>query len=205
MDNFNSAVILAGGKSLRMEFDKQCLIIDNQRLIFKLAKKLEKHFKDITIVTNKKEYYEGCKYNLVSDKMQNKGPLAGIAVGLGQSISDYAYMIACDMPNIDDRYISYMKEKINKDIKNKANIDIYICKLDDRIQLFQGFYKKVLEEEINDYLINGSRKSIISFFEKTNKKVKYIECQEFKDMNFRKDIFINLNTKEDLNIYQKGI
>lgn len=205
MDKFNSAVILAGGKSLRMEFDKQCLIIDNQRLIFKIAKILEKHFKDIIIVTNKKEYYKGCKYTLVSDKIQNKGPLSGISVGLGQSISDYVYIIACDMPNIDDSYISYMKEKINESIKNKENIDVYICKINDKIQPFQGFYKKDLEKEINKYLISESKKSIISFFENSNKKVKCIECDEFKYMNFKEDIFTNLNTKKDLNTYIKGL
>ncbi|HSQ87578.1 molybdenum cofactor guanylyltransferase [Romboutsia sp.] len=205
MDNFKSAVILAGGKSSRMEFDKQCLFINKKRLIFEVARKLEKHFDDITIVTNKKEYYKDCKYNLVSDEMKNMGPLAGISVGLKQSLSNYVYIIACDMPNIDDRYIRYMKNKIKKDIKSKKTFDIYIPKVNNRIQLFQGFYKKELEHEINEYLLYSSKRSIISFFDRTNKKVSYIDEREFKEHKFRNDMFINLNTKEDLNIYEKGI
>jgi len=76
MDNFKSAVILAGGQSSRMEFDKQCLIINEKRLIFEIARKLENHFDDITIETNKKEYYKDCKYNVVSDEIKNMVPLA---------------------------------------------------------------------------------------------------------------------------------
>ena len=205
MDNFKSAVILAGGQSSRMKFDKQCIVIDNKRLIFEVAKKLEKHFEDIIIVTNKKQYYKNCKYKLVSDEVPNMGPLAGIAVGLEESISDYVYIIACDMPNIDDNYISYMKKKIRKDLKSEENIDVYICKVNDRLELFQGFYKKELAEEINYYLVNGSRKSVISFLERNNKKVKYIEDEEFRKIDSTKDIFVNLNTKEDLNIYQNQI
>ena len=58
MDNLNTAIILAGGKSSRMGFDKQFLVTNEKRLILDIAKKLKKHFKEIIIVTNKKEYYK---------------------------------------------------------------------------------------------------------------------------------------------------
>jgi len=205
MDNFKSAVILAGGQSSRMEFDKQCLIINEKRLIFEIARKLENHFDDITIVTNKKEYYQDCKYNVVSDEMKNMGPLAGISVGLKQSLSNYVYIIACDMPNIDARYIKYLKNKVQKDIQAKKSLDIYISNINNKIQLFQGFYKKELSHEINDYLLYGSKRSVISFYERTNKNVSYIDGKEFREHEFRNDIFINLNTKEELNLYKKEV
>jgi molybdopterin-guanine dinucleotide biosynthesis protein A len=205
MDNFKSAVILAGGQSSRMEFDKQCLIINEKRLIFEIARKLENHFNDITIVTNKKEYYKDCKYNVVSDEMKNMGPLAGIAVGLKHSLSDYVYFIACDMPHIDGRYINYLKIKVEKDIQAKKSFDIYISNINNKIQLFQGFYKKELSHEINDYLLYGSKRSVISFYERTNKNVSYIDGKEFREHEFRNDIFINLNTKEELNLYKREV
>lgn len=169
MDNFKSAVILAGGKSSRMEFDKQFLIINEERLIFSIAKELEKHFEEIIIVSNKKESYEDCKYKVVSDELKDMGPLAGISVGLKHSSSKYVYIVACDMPNIDDSYIEYIKGKIEKDTNEDS--DIYLANINNNIEPFNGFYKKELSEEIKDYLINNTRKSIKSFYEKSNKKV----------------------------------
>lgn len=202
MDNFKSAVILAGGKSSRMEFDKQFLVIDEKRLIFSIAKNLEKHFDEIIIVSNKKDEYVDCKYSVVSDKLKDMGPLAGISVGLEYSTSEFVYIVACDMPNIDDRYIEYLKEKIGQDIDCNQNYDIYLSKIDNSIELFNGFYKKELSEEIKEYLINGTKKSIISFYERCNKSVSYVSDYEFDKYNFRKNIFVNLNTKEELSLYK---
>ena len=143
MDNLNTAIILAGGKSSRMGFDKQFLVINEKRLILEIAKKLEKYFKKIIIVTNKKEYYKDLGYKVVEDEIKEMGPLAGISVGRKNSSSLYAYIVACDMPVIDDNYIKYIKEMVNKDIKNKNESHIYISLLNDKIQLFHGAYKKI--------------------------------------------------------------
>ena len=43
MKKFGTAVILAGGKSTRMGFDKQLLKIDERRLIDNLRNKLKKY------------------------------------------------------------------------------------------------------------------------------------------------------------------
>lgn len=142
MDNLNTAIILAGGKSSRMGFDKQFLVINEKRLILDIAKKLKKHFKEIIIVTNKKEYYKDLGYKVVEDEIKGMGPLAGISVGLKNSSSLYAYIIACDMPILDDNYIKYIKAMVNKDIKDKKESHIYISILNDKIQLFHGAYKK---------------------------------------------------------------
>lgn len=202
MDDFKSAVILAGGKSSRMEFDKQLLVINEKRLIFSIAKNLERHFEEIIIVSNKKEYYKDCKYKVVSDELKEMGPLAGISVGLKYSSSKFVYIVACDMPNTDDKYIEYLKNKLAQDISLNNEYDIYLSKVNNNIELFNGFYKKELSEEIKNYLINGTKKSIISFYERCNKSVSYTCDLEFNKYKFKKDMFINLNTKEDLKLYK---
>ena len=205
MDNFKSAVILAGGKSSRMEFDKQLLIIKEKRLIYEIAKKLEKHFDEIIIISNKKEYYNDCKYKVLSDEIKDMGPLAGIAVGLKESTSKFVYIVACDMPNMDEEYIKYLRKKVEKDIIIKKESDIYLSKINGRMELFHGFYKKKLGDEINNYLLTSSRRSIISFIERTNKRVSYIEDIEFLKKYFKYNMFVNLNTKKDLELYEKEI
>lgn len=205
MESLKSAIILAGGKSSRMDFDKQFLVIREKRLIYEIARNLEKHFSEIIIISNKKEHYIDSKYKVISDEMQNMGPLAGIAVGLKESSSKFVYIVACDMPNIDHNYIKYLKDKVEADIALKKDADIYISKVNGRIELFHGFYKKDLSNEMNSYLLNSSKRSIISFFERTNKKVYYMNDSDFMKNYFSSNIFVNLNTKIELELYEKEI
>ncbi|MGL6108034.1 molybdenum cofactor guanylyltransferase [Romboutsia sp.] len=205
MNNTRSAIILAGGKSSRMGFDKQFIEIREKRLICEIGKNLEKYFDDIVIVTNKREYYEDSKYKIVSDKIKGMGPLAGIAVGLNESISKFVYIIACDMPNIDERYIKYLKNKVENDINVNKECDVYISKLNNKIEPFQGFYKKELGNEINNYLKTSDKKSIISFFERNNKRIYYLEDIKFIKNHFNYNMFININTEMDLELYKREI
>lgn len=190
-----SAVILAGGKSTRMKFDKQLLVINEKRLIYDLAQKLKQNFEEIIIVTNKPQYYVDCDYKIVSDEIKEHGPLSGIYTGLKSSNSEYVYFVACDMPNIDNKYIKHLKSTVN-DKK-----DIYITKLEQFIEPFHGIYKKSLFIEIEDFLLNKKGKSIKSFLEYKNKYVYNLYKEDFEKNDFRKDIFQNLNNREDLYKY----
>ena len=190
-----SAVILAGGKSTRMKFDKQFLVINEKRLIYDLAEKLKQNFEEIIIVTNKPEYYVDCDYKIVSDEIKESGPLSGIYTGLKNSKSEYVYFVACDMPNIDNNYINCLKSIVN-DKK-----DIYITKLDKFIEPFHAIYKKSLFIEIEDFLLKNKVKSIKSFLEYKSKYVYNIDKEYFEYNDFKSNIFQNLNDKQDLYKY----
>jgi len=73
MKKFGTAVILAGGKSTRMGFDKQFLVINRRRLIDSLRKKLKKEFDEIVVVTNKSQYYLGFTDKSRRIRYQGKG------------------------------------------------------------------------------------------------------------------------------------
>ena len=49
MRDFGSAVVLAGGKSSRMGFDKSTMVLQNKKLIESTIKKLDSLFDDIII------------------------------------------------------------------------------------------------------------------------------------------------------------
>ncbi|OXX84460.1 hypothetical protein AVM15_04300 [Paraclostridium benzoelyticum] len=185
-----SAVILAGGKSSRMKFDKQLLVIDEKRLIYDLANKLENHFNEIIIVTNKPEFYNDCSYKVVVDEIKECGPLSGIHIGLKSASSEYVYFLACDMPNIDNNYIKFLKENIS------TLYDVYITKVDKFAEPFHGVYKKSLYEDIEKFLLMSEKKSINRFLD--NKAVFYLNEDDFNRNHFDLNIFTNLNNQEDL-------
>lgn len=193
METFKSAVILAGGKSSRMKFDKQFLKINERRLMDSVINKLKEEFDEIIIVTNKPQYYIGLSHKVVSDEIKEKGPLSGIHIGLKESSSQYVYFIACDMPSINIDYIRYMKEKI-KDI----NVSACVAKLGEWIEPFNAFYNKDISKDIEDHLLEDKR-SVLSLLKKLN--TLYIEEKSARKFSPNWDMFMNLNTKEDLNDY----
>ena len=198
MELFGSAVILAGGKSTRMRFDKQLLCIDEKRIIYNIADKLKCEFEDIIIVSNNPEYYKESNYKVVSDEIKQCGPLGGIHVGLKNSISRYVYFIACDIHNVDLSYISHIKNKINN-----LEIDACLTHINERIEPFHGFYNKNMYDDIKLHIYKNNRKSILGFLELNNKKLVYINDDEFYKNRFDESIFINLNTPKDLDNYIK--
>lgn len=191
MKKYETAIILAGGKSSRMGFDKQFLTFNNKKIIDTIIEQLEKEFQEIIIVTNKPEEYKNYSQKIFTDEIINKGPLGGIYTGLKKSTSNYAFITACDMPNINLDYIQYMKEIIEKNL-----VDICITKIGDNIEPFHGFYSKEIVEDIKEYLFLG-RRDIKGLVKELN--TYYISERIFKKYNPDLSIFINLNTQEDLN------
>src|SRR5699024_10971808 len=101
-------VILAGGKSSRMKFDKQKIIINGEYLIYKNIKKLEELFDEITIVTNTPDLYVDLNVKIIKDIYPGNGPISGIYSALSTSKNEFLYVLAVDMPNINYDYIKYV-------------------------------------------------------------------------------------------------
>ncbi len=193
MNDFGTAIILAGGKSSRMGFDKQFLKIDQRRLMDSLVNKLGIQFGEIIIVTNKPEHYIGLSHKIITDKIVGKGPLAGIHAGLLESSSRYSFVVACDMPNINMQYVRYMIESM-KD----HSLDGCVTNYMDWIEPFSSFYSKDLVGRIEAHLDSG-RRSINSMLKNLN--IKYIAEHDARKFSPNWDMFLNLNTREDLDEY----
>ena len=78
----SSAIILSGGKSLRMaEKDKAFLQIGQKSLILAKLDFLRTMFEKIIIVTNKPEDYHNFPAKIVTDQKPETGPLMGLYSG----------------------------------------------------------------------------------------------------------------------------
>jgi molybdopterin-guanine dinucleotide biosynthesis protein A len=195
MDIFKTAVILAGGKSSRMGFDKQFLKIENKRILDELIDKLKKEFEEIIVVTNKSYNYKEYKVKIVSDEIKEKGPIGGIHAGLKASNSKYVYFIACDMPNVNLDYIKFMKGKI-KDL----NVDACITKKEDKVEPFNAFYSIKLLDCIEKFIYRESR-SLFYLINSIN--TFYIEEKVAREYSVDWSMFFNLNTLKDISMYVK--
>lgn len=196
MNKFGSAIILAGGKSSRMGFDKQLLKINERRLMDSLIHKLKEEFDEIIIVTNKPQYYIGLSHKITSDIFQNIGPLGGIHAGLIQASSQYSYVVACDMPNISLEYVRFMKSVIED-----KDVDGCVTRFGNWIEPFSSFYSQNIVKDIENHL-KYENKSIYSLLRKLN--VHYIEESKAREFSPNWDMFLNLNTREDLDNYLRN-
>ncbi|MFD3155797.1 molybdenum cofactor guanylyltransferase [Haloimpatiens sp. FM7330] len=194
-NKFKTAVILAGGKSSRMGFDKQILKIGNKTVMESVIEKLKKEFEEIIIVTNKPELYTNSPYKIVCDEIKEKGPLSGIHVGLKESSSKYAYFIACDMPNVNIQYIRYMKSKI----KN-IQVDACVTENSKRIEPFNAFYCKSIIPKIEIQILKNKR-SMRCLMSRIN--VLCIDEKEALQYSSNLEMFKNLNTIDDVVAYKK--
>lgn len=201
VNSFGSAIILAGGKSMRMGFDKQFLKLENKSNVELLIEKLSPLFSDFIIVTNKPNEYddEKVKYEkikLVSDEIKDKGPLSGIHIGLKESKSKYAYLIACDMPIVNLDYIRYMMALLK--IKES---DAVVTEDRIGIEPFNAFYSRDLYKVIELYL-NSDKRDIKTLLQTVN--TTYIPHKKALKMSPDWSMFLNLNTKEDLEKYERS-
>lgn len=196
MKKFGSAVILAGGKSSRMGFDKKNIIINNEFLLVSMVEKLREIFNEVILITNKENKLN--IFDIVSkDIIESKGPLSGIYTGLKLASSKYVYFIACDMPIINKDYILYMKSCIDKE-----ESDAIVTKYQNWIEPFNAFYSKNISNLIEEYL-NIDRKNIYGLIKKLY--VIYISEKVARRYSENFEMFYNLNTRKDLEDFSRNI
>lgn len=186
---FGTAVILAGGKSSRMGFDKQFFKIKNNYLLCHHGEHLSSIFDQIIVVTNMPEMYRDTRFVVVSDEIRNKGPLGGIHIGLKTAKSRNVYFLACDMPNINLDYIRYMQQCLVG-----SHAPACVTRFGDWIEPFNAFYSRDLISAIEEYLESGHH-SLFQFLKGLN--TYYVSEAEARHFSPDWQMFLNLNTREE--------
>lgn len=182
-----SAIILAGGKSVRMKENKAFLPIQGIPLIQKIGQNLETHFQEIIISAQSAGLFDFLPYRLVMDERPNQGPLMGILCGLEASTNPVNFVIACDIPEIN---VPFLRQMIS--YTNQYEIVVPVTGEDKYEPLF-AFYNKSVIPRIKDLLTQQTRR-INKLFPLV--QVKYIPLENT-------GWYYNLNSSEDYRRYVK--
>ncbi|MEZ4599422.1 MAG: molybdenum cofactor guanylyltransferase [Syntrophotaleaceae bacterium] len=194
---FGSAVILAGGKSSRMGFDKQYLQVKNRYLLRHHEEVLSRAFAQLIVVTNTPDLYRDTSFLVVSDEIQGGGPLSGIHIGLKSAASRYVYLLACDMPNISLEYISFLQGQLKS-----SGMEACVTRFGNWIEPFNAFYSRDLLPSMELYLREGG-KSIFQYLR--SEKALYIPEQDARRFSPGWKMFLNLNSRKDFEAWQENI
>jgi molybdopterin-guanine dinucleotide biosynthesis protein A len=186
---FGSAVILAGGKSSRMGFDKQLLQVKNHHLLRHHGQTLAAIFDQVIVVTNTPDMYKGTHFTLVHDEFSGKGPLGGLHVGLKAAFSSYVYLLACDMPFIHLDFILHMQKFLRE-----AGGDACVTRFGSHIEPFNAFYSREIVKDIEGFLRAG-KTSFFQFLQSVN--TLYVPESEARYFSPDWSMFANLNTRQE--------
>ena len=129
-----TGIILAGGKSSRMGYDKGFALYNDRPFIIHIIEALQTITDEIIIVSNNAAYDQfGLKR--VEDLIKNTGPLAGLYTGLYHSKTENNLVLSCDVPLVSNALLSTLINKISNEddivqisIKGRTNPLIAIYK-----------------------------------------------------------------------------
>jgi molybdopterin-guanine dinucleotide biosynthesis protein A len=193
-----TAIILAGGQSLRMGQDKAMIPVDGVALLVKVYEVASVCADTVYVVTPWQERYQGllpssCKFireapYLGDDgEIRNHGPVVGFAQALLQvnAETEWVLLLACDLPNLR---VEVLQGWI-KGLENvRAEAIAVLAKHEKGWEPLCGFYRASCVSRLNEFITQGGR----SF-------------QQWLDQNpvdvlpaADQDVFFNCNTPEDL-------
>jgi molybdopterin-guanine dinucleotide biosynthesis protein A len=180
-----SAILLAGGKSLRMGADKCFLDIDGKPLIEYILDQLRPNFKDTIVGTSSADKFKFLNFKLVEDKESDRGPLMGLLSCMEESAHEKNFVTACDVPDI---FMHFVRKML-------ALSDIYDAIVpkhkDGMVEPLFAVYNKSTLPVLCATIADGASK-VKAFLDKIN--VYYIELPEYIEL-------VNLNTEAEYKEY----
>lgn len=183
-----TALILAGGRGVRMGAEKPLVELDGVALVDRVKTLLRPHFSEIVIVTNRPDLYHYEDVKVVCDQVPYQGPLAGIYAGLIAAESDVSFVVASDMPFANLDVIELLQARL-------AGSDVAVVETETGIEPLFGFYAKSCLEPIGAHLKSGDRKPI-SFYRDV--KANLVSEADVRAIDPDLTSLFNVNTREDL-------
>ena len=186
-----SLILLAGGSSRRMQWDKALLPAPEGTIIEHILRQLKDHFDEVLVSVSSRDKFAFLNQTLVVDEKPGEGPMMGIKTALESSRNEKSFVIACDIPDVDQ---SFLKRLIRE--AERSDITLPISPLGRQEPLFAVYAKAIIQEM--EKLLNEGILSLLPLFGRCN--VQYVPMGEntwFKNLNKRKDYedFLEQNNK----------
>ena len=183
-----TGIVLAGGKSSRMGFNKAFIEIGDRRLIDATVDRLARLFPEVLIIANDLDLYAYLGMRVIPDLIPNSGSLGGIYTGLTAAAHPRAFFVACDMPFLSADLITLL-------VREAENWDVVVPRVAGELQPMHAVYAKSCLPFIKEAIDVGKFK-ITGFFPRV--KVKTIEETALRAVDPDLLGLMNVNTPHDL-------
>ncbi|HSK29171.1 MAG TPA: molybdenum cofactor guanylyltransferase [Candidatus Limnocylindria bacterium] len=180
------AFILAGGQSRRMGTDKSQLRLENQTFTERVAETLEKVSAAVTLVGARHTHP---KYKSVADVYPGWGALGGLHAALAACDSEWAIVVACDLPFVTAGLFNYLALL-------RENCDAVVpVQQDGRPQPLAALYRIEPCRQRAAELIGSGRRRPLDLLELVN--TRWVPFNELRNLDQAEKFFVNINTPDD--------
>ena len=108
-----AGVVLCGGESSRMGYDKALLEIEGRVLVEVLAERLAEVCDPVVLATGAAGRLGWMDYPEVDDAVAYAGPLAGVVAAFGAIDHDVLAVVAVDMPAANPILLRYLADRVD--------------------------------------------------------------------------------------------
>ena len=189
-------MLLAGGKSRRMGTDKRVLILEGETLLTRALRVLEDLFPEVLVVLAERDHQissESCK--VVTDIIPHCATAGGLYTGLTYAQNEQVFVVACDMPFLNQKLIQFMAEEA-------TDFDMTVGRLLQGIQPLHGFYRKTCLPFLETMIRNQDLK-IQHLIENPGLAANILEESVLKENDRHLLSFMNVNTPSDMEMARK--
>ena len=192
-----TSLLLAGGLGTRMNGREKALMMLEDSTLLERSLSVLDDMSDEVIVSlrDEEQVREFSPYlqerKIVTDRIRNAGPLAGMLAGFERAEGDYVFTVACDMPYLNRTLIDMMFDMVGE---HEALIPV--SEYGTKEPLHAVYKRDVMLEAIENALGEGSR-SILSPVSFLNDVI-FLDAEVIKTIDRDFKSFVNVNTPEDM-------
>lgn len=157
-----SAVVLGGGRGSRLGGEKLFLRLEGRFLLELVLRRLLP-FEEVVVVAADEGRADLARAvvgsfdlpiptRVVHDRKEGIGPLEGLAVGLSEASREWAFVVGCDMPRINELVVGVMAKKLSPDV------DVVCCRIGGYVEPLHAFYSKRCLCEVERAIASGERR-----------------------------------------------
>jgi molybdopterin-guanine dinucleotide biosynthesis protein A len=190
METEVTGILLAGGKSRRMGEDKRYLVVGEQTLLERGLGVIRSIFQEVLIVIAQDSPPLDVDAKVVRDLLPDCGSLGGLYTGLMQATTPWVFVVACDMPFLDQAVIDQFTSR-------RATADIVMAKLDARLHPMHALYGKRCLPAL-EQMIQARQLKIQEIVSQPSLRVQYVTEAELLTIDPSWRSFQNVNTPSDL-------
>ena len=185
-----TGVLLAGGKSRRMGEDKRHLVVGEQTLLERGLAVLQSIFCEVLVVIAQDSPPLKVAAQVVRDLVPDCGSLGGLYTGLTQATTPYIFVVACDMPFLNQAVITQFTSR-------RGTADIVMARLADRLHPMHALYGKRCVPALEE-MIRARQFKIQEVVSHSFLRVHYVTEADLLTIDPSGHSFYNVNTMADL-------
>jgi molybdopterin-guanine dinucleotide biosynthesis protein A len=187
-----TAIILAGGNSQRMGSDKANLSLGGQTLLQRVIVAMRQVFPHVIVSVRQPrpeiDLPQVCDEQAAGISAA-AGPLAGLAAGLNQISTPWAFVVACDMPFVQPAMVELLADY-------RSGYEAVVPVAQGHPQPLAAYYARRSLGKLRAHLAGGGKNSLRAFIEPL--RVHYVDESELLRADPELRSFFDLDTPPDV-------